>query len=479
MRLWMKVSLLSAALGIVALGTCTAAILNRTARNEMDREIAGALNEHYAFSVSLASAAAAENEPDLEDVMRHSLVQYFFGNYAKFYLAGGAYFSLVRQGQYLYNVCPYSPVENLPASLSNARTYIITNIGGARALIIEGSMRLAGDDYTVYLSKDISAIYKSTWRLAQRTALIALAFSTALAAAFTVMIRLAMRPLHRLSAATVQIAGGHYGNRVPESINDEVGDVSRSFNRMAEAVQARVEELQWTAERQKLFMAGLTHELKTPMTSIIGYSEALLKARVSPAQKVHALEHIHNESVRVERLSQKMMGLLSLGSGERPEMTPVPVRDLLERTAGSVYVAMEARKQNLALRSEQFYLTADADLMVSLLINLVDNASKASPEGAVIRVSSHTAGGGACVLEVADSGRGIPQRDLSRVTEPFYRVDRARSHAQGGTGLGLALCKAITDAHRAKLEIESEEGRGTTVRVIFPTEGGACDKQNA
>jgi signal transduction histidine kinase len=478
MRLWMKVSLIAMALCILALGICTFAILDRTARDRMDKEIASALNEHYMFCASLMSATESADEPNLTDVTRRSMVKYFFGNYAQFYLSGGDFFSLVQNGGYMYNLSPDDPAANLPASGGNARTYAVKSMGIRSVLIIEGGVKLVESDYTVYFTRDITPVYDEVRSLARSTSLICAAFTLALAAALMALIRLTMRPLRRLSAAAGMIAGGDYSRRAPEGTEDEVGDVSRGFNRMADAVQGRIDELRLTAERQKLFMANLTHELKTPMTSIIGYSETLMKARLSEKQSAKALEHIHNECLRIEKLSQKMMGLLSLDSGKKPELTIITAKDLLRRADDAMRVPLEARRQKLALQCGEFYVRADADLIVSLLTNLVDNASKASLAGAKIMLSAYTRLGGERVMEVADSGRGIPQKDIERVTEPFYRADKSRSRSQGGAGLGLALCKAIAGLHGARLEIESEEGVGTKVRAVFPPEGAADEKKD-
>jgi two-component system phosphate regulon sensor histidine kinase PhoR len=159
---------------------------------------------------------------------------------------------------------------------------------------------------------------------------------------------------------------------------------------------------------------------------------------------------------------------------EKLEVHPVKVQGLFEDVYESTAEILLARKTPLVIECDIDALKFDYDLMKSLLINLIDNASKASESGQGIKLRAYSINteyrGVFHTIEVSDCGRGIPKDEIDRITDAFYMVDRSRSKKLGGSGLGLALVKRITEAHHAKLVIESELSVGTTVKVIFKDE---------
>ena len=245
------------------------------------------------------------------------------------------------------------------------------------------------------------------------------------------------------------------------SARDEVGELAQDFNRMAVAVERHVAELREVTERQQFFIGGLTHEYKTPLTSVIGHSETLLYTSMPQETVERSLLHIHEQCTYLERLTQKLLKLITLDEGIQKKLQPVDV--LLDSVRASTSETMERRGVHLECRCEVDMLPMDFDLMLSLLSNLVENAAKASAPGQTVVVYAYDH-----AFEVTDHGIGIPEEDIARVFEPFYMVDKSRSKQMGGVGLGLALVKQIADAHGARIDIRSIFGEGTTVRVIFP-----------
>lgn len=232
---------------------------------------------------------------------------------------------------------------------------------------------------------------------------------------------------------------------------------------MADQIEYQMEELEQVSERRKQLLGSLAHELKTPMTSIIGYSDTLLHVRINEEQQKKALTHINNECRRLERLSGKMMNLLELYNNETIHMEAYPVAELLKKVAELEKYHLEEKGIVLETRSDDTRLVMDVDLMESLLINLIDNAMKASKEGDTIRVEAKDG----CIF-VEDHGKGIAAEEIPKITEAFYMVDKSRSKKAGGIGLGLALCTQIVKLHHAKMGITSEPGKGTQIRVVFP-----------
>ena len=285
------------------------------------------------------------------------------------------------------------------------------------------------------------------------------------AAVIYLLARRMTRPLTVLTSASAQIAGGDYARRTDLHTGDEIEDLSKSFDAMADAVQEKIADLQADVQRREDFVGAFTHELKTPMTSIIGYSGMLHNMQLSAREQREATAAIYHESRRVEQLSQKLLELLALGD-EPLQMQRVELQELWPR------LRTACAGLNLILPALAPAVQGDADLLLDLLCNLIHNAAKASPRGSEITVECAPVSSGTVRLTVSDHGCGIPPEQLARVTEPFYMVDKSRARRQGGSGLGLALCKRIAEAHGSELAIESTVGVGTRVSVILPLAGG-------
>lgn len=235
---------------------------------------------------------------------------------------------------------------------------------------------------------------------------------------------------------------------------------------MAEKVQNHTEKLMQTNEMQRQLLGSLAHELKTPMTAIIGYADTLLTVRLTDKRREQALTYIENECRRLSRLSAKMLELTGLyETGENAvEFHEIKAADLLEKLKNLMGFRLEAKgiQLEISCTPENLILRVDEDLMMSLLMNLVDNAYKASPENSRIFVGAEEQG-----IYVSDQGKGMPVEEICHVTEAFYMIDKSRSRSAGSVGLGLTLCKKIAELHGASLGIESEEGVGTTVSLIW------------
>ena len=248
---------------------------------------------------------------------------------------------------------------------------------------------------------------------------------------------------------------------------DEVGKMAVVFNKMADQVERQVEELEEVSERRKQLLGSLTHELKTPMTSIIGYSDTLLHVKISEEQQKKALEHINEECKRLERLSGKMMNLIGMYNNESIHFEEYPVQELLNRVEVLERYHVAENGMYLNLSCSMGTLPMDVDLMESLLVNLIDNAIKASREGDTIDVFAVNDR-----ITVRDWGKGIPPEEIPKITEAFYMIDKSRSRKAGGVGLGLALCKQIAALHHGHLEIESWLDDGTSISVVFSERKG-------
>ena len=333
-------------------------------------------------------------------------------------------------------------------------------IGGRQILITGSNVNVRNERYAVYVVEDITGVYESITRMVWRFALIG---GVGILLGFVLiglLVRRSMQPLAVLKTAAGRIAAGGYGERATVLSKDEVGALANDFNRMAEAVENHIGDLTETAERQRLFISGVTHEFKTPLTTVILNADTLQNAYMDEEERQTALSYIERQCKWLERMTQKLLKLITLK--QDIELKPSSVPQLFERVEESMAETLRQRDTRLISECKLNTLSMDADLMQSVLINLVDNASKASAPGQAVTMRAYDD-----VIEVSDNGIGIQESELARITEPFYVVDKSRSKKLGGSGLGLALVKEIISAHGAELMIESSVGIGTTIRVQF------------
>lgn len=233
----------------------------------------------------------------------------------------------------------------------------------------------------------------------------------------------------------------------------------------SEALEAEVKNLEDAAERREEFIASFAHELKTPLTAIIGYADMLRSMEMAPKNRFTAAGYIFSEGKRLEALSLKLMDIIVAGK-QGVERRRFDAPYFIREVAAVTVPSLAADGMKLEMRWEQGEVEIEPDLFKTLLINLIDNARKASRKGQSVELFGKREDGG-YAFYVRDRGRGMRQEDLSKITEPFYMIDKSRSRAQNGAGLGLALCQRIAELHGTTLEYESEPGKGTTVRVLL------------
>lgn len=333
---------------------------------------------------------------------------------------------------------------------------------------LETMSRVTVDEEVYYLerSRSLQYIYdnrRDLLRIYRITLLVLLAVSAVLTVVFALSFT---EPIRRLSRATRAIAKGNYGRRVKSRGQDEIADLMEDFNTMAEKLEINIWELNDAVRRQEEFTGAFAHELKTPLTSIIGYSELLMSMELPEELRMSSAGYIYREGKRLERLAYKMMELTRLDKQELlvSEVSLVELLNILETT---VTPAMQRKEITLRIKVEETLLWGDGDLLLSLLLNLVDNARKACDRGGLIEIRGKVLGN-SYLLEIQDDGRGIPPEELPRITEAFYMVDKSRARKEGGAGLGMALCARILALHKGSWQMKSEPGKGTVIGIRFP-----------
>lgn len=276
------------------------------------------------------------------------------------------------------------------------------------------------------------------------------------------------RPIKQLMKSTRRIANGKFSERVQISSSDEIGELTYYFNRMTEKIEVTVRELECIAQQKEDFVANFAHELKTPLTSVIGYADMIYQNRALSPQEVHdAAGYIVNEGMRLESLSLKLMELIVLNKNDFA-LSFMPTDGIFQDIADTLRPVMNKKNVYFSVSAEPAYIKVEYDLFKTLILNLLDNATKADSTqiiltGKIDKPAYYT-------IYVTDNGRGIPESVLPRITEAFYMVDKSRSRRQHGIGLGLAIVARIATLHNADLHFDSKLGKGTTVRIQLPLE---------
>lgn len=275
------------------------------------------------------------------------------------------------------------------------------------------------------------------------------------------------KPIRILTRATKRMAAGEYDYRARQVSEDELGQLTRDFNSMANALEDNIGRLEEELTAREEFMGAFAHELKTPLTSIIGYADLLRSHKLDEEKSILSANYIYTEGKRLETMSLRLLDIIVAGK-EEAVLLPVPAATIFsyleEMFAGN-------RGMEFFFSFEEGTVLMEADLIKTVLVNLIDNACKASEEGGRIEVCGQADAEGYRFL-VRDYGMGIPKEEQRKITQAFYMVDKSRARSKNGAGLGLALCAELLRLHASELKVESEVGRGSCFSFVLNLQGG-------
>ncbi len=272
------------------------------------------------------------------------------------------------------------------------------------------------------------------------------------------------RPLRLMSEAARSMAKGDFSKRIPVESDDEIGELSIAFNQMTNSL-AQLESM------RRSFVANVSHELKTPMTSIGGFIDGILDGTIPPERQDYYLRLVSDEIGRLSRLVRAMLGLAKLESGEmKVNKTDFNLTEVVRTTVISFEQRIEAKQLRIeGLEDmEDIRILADRDLIHQVVYNLVDNAVKFTDREGYIRLAVDRDTRGLVHLRIRNSGEGIAPKDMPHVFDRFYKTDKSRSADKSGTGLGLYLVKTIADIHGGSVTVRSTVGEYTEFEVRLP-----------
>lgn len=338
--------------------------------------------------------------------------------------------------------------------------------GEKKYIQVVSRIMLCDNDYYIQTLTDITDIYNNRDAYCRTYQIILMCVALFASTVLVVFSRYLTRPLVRLSAAAQQIADGNFSKRAELSKTKEIYELSQGFNIMAQCVEDYIEELKKSAQSRDDFVADFTHELKTPLTSIIGYADMLRSYELDTKERRKCADSIYKEGKRLEALSANLMNIIVLKNNE-VQLKPIKTDIIFTETVNAIEFLL--KKYNITLKTsfESAQINVEPSLLKTMLYNIIDNACKASKAGQSVELAG-ICENGRYKFAVIDNGSGIPSSELEKIIRPFYMVDKSRSRKMGGAGLGLALCSEIAMLHGSELKIESELGIGTTVSFTVP-----------
>lgn len=473
MRFWQKIFLISLAVLTVAVNTIAYLLIGNNHQLNKEKEIKSSVDEYSivvsSFQTNVLYERYRSSEAELDDTQITQIAREF----SYLFTLDNLYIQLNKGEERVFSNFTRDLPDNLYENVNqlsegDARVLIRRDDDSRVYLYITSPVTIQSSNYFFTTIKDITNIYDVKNDQLRFFSVLGPIVSAVVAFIMLILSKLLTSRINRLRKSTMKVANGEY-NAIEIKSKDEIGELTADFNTMTEAVKQKVEKLEDIASERKVFIDNMTHEMKTPLTSIIGFSDLLRSARLDDETVHDYAESIYKEGKYLKSISSKLMDLILLR--QKPEMTEIDVPRLVEEIDESVRPIASSRQVAFSAASVEAKLVCDRELIKSLLYNLIDNAVKASQPGTCVTLNAYFTQDGVMEFSVADQGSGIPKEELDKIFEPFYRVDKARSRKYGGAGLGLALCMEIAHAHAATLEIESEVGRGTVIRLRFDGKG--------
>lgn len=366
--------------------------------------------------------------------------------------------------QPLYSEYPKSyPLTLLDRVGEQELLYEIRQVEDQYILTVVGCFRHKGKLMYLMTGVDVSLLLEQQREMRERYAVIYCIVCACGMAAVLFLSLWIVFPIKKMTHSAAQIAAGDYSARVSLATKDELGELGQSFNTMASAVEESIERLTQNAVQKEDFVASFAHELKTPLTSVIGYADMISQREMTPEQVREAASYILEEGMRLEQLSLKLMDLIVLNRQEFI-LEELPAKEVLSDIVQTLRPILDKRQVCLKQEIQEVWICVEYDLFKTLLLNVMDNSIKA--DATVILLKGERLAEGYRIT-ITDNGRGIPKDEIRRITEAFYMVDKSRSRSQHGAGIGLALVERIAEIHGTKIQIESEEGKGTAVSIVL------------
>lgn len=464
MKFSYKILLWTIVIMAAAFGVGGYVFVNYVFETSMEREVGQAMDESSILQFAFETAAL--NIPSKYDVLQDSTVEEIGSNLEEGQGEGRLLRISDEEKQVLYASERFIGDTQLLEQISeNTRIYRVIQ-SGERYYVQTGTI-INALDRLLYLEtmKDVTSVFEERTKgfaVYRRVTLVMLLCSSVIMFFISYWLT---QPIRLLTKATKKMAEGDYSYRAKQISEDEMGQLTSDFNVMANALEDNIHKLENEIRAREDFIAAFSHELKTPLTAIIGYADLLRSRKLDDEKHFLSANYIYTEGKRLETMSFRLLDMIVTKRGE-VSLQSVKVSQLFQYLQD---LYGENKEMEIFIQYDEDVITAEANLLKTVLINLTDNAIKASEPGQRIEIRGRKAVDGYHFI-VQDHGVGIPEEECKKITEAFYMVDKSRSRSRNGAGLGLALCTTILELHNSRLEIESVLGEGSTFCFCIPNE---------
>lgn len=470
MKFSLKILLWMVIVMALALGFSGFYFVNYVFETSLEREVGQAMDETNILGFAFETAALSV--PAKYSVLPDNTVEEIASNLERGGQSSGRLLRISdEEKNVLYTSDGFEMDDELLMQTDiNIRTYRIIQAGDK--YYVHSGTTVNALNRILYLEnmKDVSGVFTERamgFSLYRRVTLIMLLAGMVIMHFISSMLT---KPVRLLTVATKRMAAGDYAYRAKKISHDELGALTKDFNSMAEALEENIEKLKVEIEAKEEFMGAFAHELKTPLTAIIGYADMLRSHKMDEEKSIMSANYIYTEGKRLEAMSLRLLDIIVAGKEEA--QLQVVSADVIFGYLQDMFNGR--RDMAFAFSYEQGEMLAEVNLIKTVLVNLIDNACKASESGSRIEVNGYVLENG-YRFAVKDYGIGIPKDELNKITKAFYMVDKSRARSKNGAGLGLALCVEILKIHHSKLEIESNAGEGSCFSFVLE-KGGEMDE---
>ncbi len=463
MKFSLKLLLSTMIVMAMALGFSGFYFVNYVFETSLEREAGQALDESSILSFAFETAAL--NVPATYHVLPDSTVEEIASNLET---GGRSTSRLLRisdeEKNVLYASDGFEADNGLLMQIDEStKSYQVIRIGDK--YYIHTGVSLNTLDRILYLEtmRDVSEVFKERelgFSLYRKVTIIMLLIGTLIMHFIASWLT---KPIRILTGATKKMAAGDYSYRAKQISQDELGQLTMDFNNMANALEENIGKLEEEIEAREDFVAAFAHELKTPLTAIIGYADMLRSHKLDEEKSFMSANYIYTEGKRLEAMSFRLLDIIVTKRNE-VEFQVVSAESILGYMKE---MFVDGGEINFSFQYENGTIWAEANLIKTVLVNLIDNACKASEEGSCVEIKGYALEDG-YRFAVKDYGVGIPTEEQRKITKAFYMVDKSRARSKNGAGLGLALCAEILRLHHSELEIESEPGKGSCISFVLP-----------
>jgi signal transduction histidine kinase len=464
MKFWQKAFLCTVFVFLIAFDAATFLLVEKGYALSTKNTYIAAETERYVIKRSLYERILSI--ADLYTELNAANLKMYIDPYGSYYQNQNIYMELYLDETPVYSNFPHTLDTRPELEVDQGeKSTMERSVEDTLYLFITGYLDEPYSNLKFVYIKNIQNLADYRKEMARNAVIISVIVTFLLSLLIILMLLKLTAPLRKLNKTAKEMAEGNYHKRVEINSKDEIGEFAENFNAMAISVESHIQKLSDLTEERQRFIDNLAHEMRTPITAIIGYGEYLKCANCSEEERVKAVDYIIRQSERLKNMAEKLLELANLEKAAI-RFENVDIEKITESAENTLAQSIREKKIDIKKDIRSRFVKGDPDLLESLLLNIMENAIRAIKEEGTVEIKSMEEKG-TFLLSVSDNGIGMKEEELTKIFEPFYRVDKSRSRAFGGTGLGLALCKRICDLHNARMNISSQEGTGTTVEIKF------------